>query len=203
MKLRVLVIDDEPGFLQILQVILSRAGYNVVTATSAEDGLELLERHHFDLCLCDLKMPGMDGMGFLAALKSRGIPLTVIVMSAYGSIDLAVDAMKAGAYDYINKPFQAEEILLAIKKAEEREQLRRENLELRNKAGQCPSETRIIAKSEAMRKIIATASRIASYRSTVLITGESGTGKEVLARMIHPQSPRARMPLWPGTVGQS
>ncbi|HOE83285.1 MAG TPA: sigma-54 dependent transcriptional regulator [Myxococcota bacterium] len=194
MKLRVLVIDDEPGFLQILQVILSRAGYNVVTATSAEDGLELLERHHFDLCLCDLKMPGMDGMGFLAALKSRGIPLTVIVMSAYGSIDLAIDAMKAGAYDYINKPFQAEEILLAIKKAEEREQLRRENLELRNKAGQCPSETRIIAKSEAMRKTIATASRIASYRSTVLITGESGTGKEVLARMIHLQSPRARMP---------
>ncbi len=194
MELKVLVIDDEPGFLQMLQVILSRAGYQVSSVTSAEDALHLLQHQRFDLCLCDLKMPGMDGMGFLNALRTDAIPMTVIVMSAYGSNDAAIAAMKAGAYDYINKPFQGEEILLTLRKAEEREQLRRENLELKSRAGRAPASTVVIAKAEAMRRIIATAGRIAAYRSTVLLTGESGTGKEVLARLIHEQSPRARMP---------
>lgn len=192
--MKVLVIDDEPGFLQMLQVILSRAGYQVSSVTSAEDALHLLQHQRFDLCLCDLKMPGMDGMEFLNALRTDAIPMTVIVMSAYGSNDAAIAAMKAGAYDYINKPFQAEEILLTLRKAEEREQLRRENLELKSRAGRAPASTVVIAKAEPMRRIIATAGRIAAYRSTVLLTGESGTGKEVLARLIHEQSPRARMP---------
>jgi two-component system response regulator AtoC len=194
MELKVLVIDDEPGFLQMLQVILSRAGYQVSSVTSAEDALHLLQHQRFDLCLCDLKMPGMDGMGFLSALRTESIPMTVIVMSAYGSNDAAIQAMKAGAYDYINKPFQGEEILLALRKAEEREQLRRENLELKARVGRNTTGTTVIAKSDAMRRIIATATRIATYRSTVLLTGESGTGKEVLARLIHEQSPRARLP---------
>lgn len=194
MDLRVLVIDDEPGFLQMLQVILSRAGYQVAAATSAEDAMHLLRHQRFDLCLCDLKMPGVDGMGFLDTLRTEAIPITVIVMSAYGSNDAAIAAMKAGAYDYINKPFQADEILLTLRKAEEREQLRRENLELKSRVGRVPCGTGVIAKSQQMRKIIATATRIAAYRSTVLLTGESGTGKEVLARLIHDQSPRARMP---------
>jgi two-component system response regulator AtoC len=194
MDLRVLVIDDEPGFLQMLQVILSRAGYQVAAATSAEDALHLLRHQRYDLCLCDLKMPGIDGMGFLNTLRTEAIPITVIVMSAYGSNDAAIAAMKAGAYDYINKPFQADEILLTLRKAEEREQLRRENQELKSRVGRPPSGNGVIAKSEQMRKIISTASRIAAYRSTVLLTGESGTGKEVLARLIHDQSPRARMP---------
>lgn len=201
MELKVLVIDDEPGFLQMLQVILSRGGYQVTTVTSAEDGLGLLDRNRFDLCLCDMKMPGIDGMGFLDALKSRGIPMTVIVMSAYGSNDDAISAMKAGAYDYINKPFKSDEILLALRKAEEREQLRQENQELRLRVGRSAQTPTVIAKSEGMKKIIATATRIASFKSTVLITGESGTGKEVVARLIHDASARARQPFVPVNCG--
>ncbi|MBP7380870.1 sigma-54-dependent Fis family transcriptional regulator [Myxococcota bacterium] len=194
MDLKVLVIDDEPGLLQMLQVVLSRAGYGVTTVTSAREGLSLLGRQHFDLVLCDLRMPGMDGMGFLAALKSSGMSITVIVMSAYGSGDDAIAAMKAGAYDYINKPFQSEEILLTLRKAVEREQLRRENRELRSKVSRQVGQAQVIARSDAMKRVVAVANRIASFKSTVLITGESGTGKEVVARIIHEASDRSRRP---------
>ena len=201
MSLKVLVIDDEPAFLQMLQVILSHAGYQVTTAATGEDALHLVETNRYDICLCDLKMPGLDGMGFLAEVKARHISLTVIVMSAYGSNDTAIEAMKSGAYDYVNKPFQSDEILLAIRKAEEREQLKRENLELRSRVGRTSPTTQVIAGSEPMRKVLATAMRIASYRSTVLLTGESGTGKEVVAQLIHEASPRARQPFVPVNCG--
>ncbi|MBM4398351.1 MAG: sigma-54-dependent Fis family transcriptional regulator, partial [Deltaproteobacteria bacterium] len=201
MGLKVLVIDDEPGFLQMLQVILSRAGYSVTTVTGAEDGLQILDRTRFDLCLCDLKMPGMDGTAFLAETKTRGINVTVIVMSAYGSNDTAIEAMKAGAYDYVNKPFTADEILLTLRKVEEREQLRRENLELKSRVGRATNGSQIVVSSEAMKKVVATATRIAAYRSTVLLTGESGTGKEVVARLVHEASPRARAAFVPVNCG--
>lgn len=200
MGLKILVIDDEPAFLQMLQVILSRAGYNVTTITSAEDALQLLERNHYDICLCDLKMPGLDGLGFLSELRVRGIALTVIVMSAYGSNETAIAAMKSGAYDYINKPFQADEILLTLRKAEEREQLRRENIELKTRASRAESPM-VIGNSEVMKKVVATATRIAAYRTTVLLMGESGTGKEVIARLIHESSPRSRQPFVPVNCG--
>jgi two-component system response regulator AtoC len=201
MSLKILVIDDEPAFLQMLQVILSRAGYQVTTVTSAEDALQLLERNRFDLCLCDLKMPGLDGIGFLSELRVRGIALTVIVMSAYGSTDTAVAAMKSGAYDYVNKPFQADEILLTLRKAEEREQLRRENLELKSRSGRGDAGAVIVGGSESMKKVVATATRIATYRSTVLLTGESGTGKEIIARLVHESSNRSRQPFVPVNCG--
>lgn len=191
MSLRVLVIDDEPGFLQMLHVVLSRAGYQTTTVTSAEEALSLLDRSAWDLVLCDLKMPGMDGMGFLAEIKRRGIQITVIVMSAYGSNETAIEAMKAGAYDYINKPFQPDEIVLTLRKAEEREQLRRENLELKSRVVRSAP---IVFKSEAMQRVVQTIHRIASYRTTVLIHGESGTGKELAARLIHQSSPRVGQP---------
>ena len=194
MDLKVLVIDDEPGLLQMLQVVLGRAGYGVTTVTSAREGLAILARTHFDLCLCDLRMPGMDGMGFLSALKGSGISMTVIVMSAYGSGDDAIAAMKSGAYDYINKPFQSEEILLTLRKAVEREQLRRENMELRSKVSRQSGSGTVIARAESMRRVVAVATRIAAFRSTVLITGESGTGKEVIAKLIHEGSDRSRRP---------
>ncbi|HNU69541.1 MAG TPA: sigma-54 dependent transcriptional regulator [Myxococcota bacterium] len=194
MELKVLVIDDEPGLLQMLQVVLGRAGYAVTTVTSAVEGLQLLERNRFDLCLCDLRMPGMDGMGFLNVLKSQGVALTVIVMSAYGSGDDAIAAMKAGAYDYINKPFQSDEILLTLRKAVEREQLKRENIELRSKVSRQAGVPSVIARSESMKRVVAVAARIAVFKSTVLITGESGTGKEVIARLIHEASDRSRKP---------
>lgn len=194
MELKVLVIDDEPGLLQMLQVVLGRAGYSVTTVTSAVEGLQVLERNRFDLCLCDLRMPGVDGMGFLNALKSQGISLTVIVMSAYGSGDDAIAAMKAGAYDYINKPFQSDEILLTLRKAVEREQLKRENIELRSRVSRQAPAPSVIARSESMKRVVAVAARIAAFKSTVLITGESGTGKEVIARLIHESSDRSRKP---------
>ena len=201
MGLKVLVIDDEPGFLQMLQVILSRAGYKATTVTSAEEALSLVERKGYDLCLCDLKMPGMDGLGFLSELKNRGIQITVIMMSAYGSHETAIDAMKSGAYDYISKPFQSDEIVLTLRKAEEREQLRRENRELKSRVGREVTGSAIVFKSDGMQKVVDTAKRIASYRTTVLITGESGTGKELVAHLIHQASPRSKARFTPVNCG--
>jgi two-component system response regulator AtoC len=201
MGLKVLVIDDEPGFLQMIQVILSRAGYQVTPVTDATEALQLLDKSRFDLCLCDLKMPGLDGMAFLGEVKNRGLPMTVIMMTAYGSADTAIAALKAGAYDYIGKPFDAEEIVLTLRKAEEREQLKRENVELRSRVGRGSVAVTPVAKSDAMCKVLSTAARIASYRTTVLLTGESGTGKEVVARLIHDTSPRAHGPFVPVNCG--
>lgn len=201
MSLKILVIDDEPGFLQMLQVILSRAGYQATTVTSAEEAIGLVEKKGYDICLCDLKMPGMDGMGFLAELKNRSIPITVIVMSAYGSNETAIDAMQQGAYDYISKPFQADEILLTLRKAEEREQLRRENRELKSRVDKEAAGSPIVYKSEVMQKVVDTVTRIAAYRTTVLINGESGTGKELVSRLIHSASPRAGKSFTPVNCG--
>jgi len=191
MALRILVIDDEPGMLQMLHAVLSRAGYQTTTVTNAEEALNLLDRAAYDLCLCDLKMPGLDGIAFLSELRRRGIQTTVIVMTAYGSNETAIAAMKAGAYDYISKPFKPDEVLLTLRKAEEREQLRRENRELKSRT--LPASP-LVFESEAMRRIVETVQRIASYRTTVLIMGESGTGKELVARLIHQKSPRAGRP---------
>lgn len=201
MSLSVLVIDDEADFLQMLHIILTKAGYKVTTTTDAREGLQLAEKHMFDLCLCDLKMPNMDGMEFLESLRKMGIQTTVIVMSAYGDNEMAIRAMKAGAYDYINKPFTSDEIVLTLRKAEEREQLRRENRELRTRIAKSHPPTTVVAKSEAMRRIVAMANKIAQYKSTVLLTGESGSGKEVIARLIHESSSRSKGPFVPVNCG--
>ncbi|NOZ01845.1 MAG: sigma-54-dependent Fis family transcriptional regulator [Deltaproteobacteria bacterium] len=201
MGLKVLVIDDEPGFLQMLHVILSRAGYKATTVTSAEEALDLVEHKEYDLCLCDMKMPGMSGTEFLSELKTRGIQITVIVMSAYGSHEAAIAAMQQGAYDYISKPFQSDEIILTLRKAEEREQLRRENRELKSRVAKDTNSSPLVFKSDGMQKVIDTVKRIAAYRTTVLITGESGTGKELVASLIHNSSPRRSNPFTPVNCG--
>ncbi|MBW1981379.1 MAG: sigma-54-dependent Fis family transcriptional regulator [Deltaproteobacteria bacterium] len=192
---RILIIDDEENMRHMLTVLLEKEGYAVTSAANGKDGLAKAETTAFDVILCDLKMPVLDGMSFLKEFQQTGIDSTVIMMSAYGTLDMALEAMKLGAYDYVSKPFKTDEVLLTLKKAEERERLRRENQRLQKSVKERYSFACMIGRSAAMQEIFATIERIAAYKSTVLITGESGTGKELIARAIHYNSPRARQPL--------
>jgi two-component system response regulator AtoC len=143
-----------------------------------------------DVVLTDVRMPKMGGLDLLSTLKAKGNDATVIVMSAYGNMDLALDAMKAGAYDYVQKPFKPDEVVLALRKAEERELLRRENRALRDEIRKEHRFEDILAKSARMQEIFRTITKIAEYKTTVLVTGESGVGKELVARAIHRRSSR-------------
>jgi len=188
---RVLVVDDEPGLRQSLGLLLTDAGYAV---TAESDGRKALERalaEPFDLVLCDVRMPEMDGLTFLRSYRSRGGGALVIMMSAYGGEDAALAAMKEGAYDYLPKPFRPDEVVLTLRKAEERERLGRDVAGLRAQLATGPAERGLVAESRAMRAALDLVARVAEYNTTVLITGESGTGKEVIARAIHRASPRA------------
>ncbi len=187
---RVLVVDDEENLRLVVRTFLKRDGYEVEVAASGEEALALVESFGPDVILTDVKMPKMGGMDLLATLKAKGIDCTVIVMSAYGNVDLALEAMKAGAYDYIQKPFKAEEVLLTLRKAEERESLRRENRALRQEIRKENLFEDILAKSPQMQAIFKTISKIAEYKTTALITGESGVGKELVARALHSKSSR-------------
>ena len=200
----ILVIDDEENMCHMLATVLTKAGYTVDTATNGREGIDKLDQHNFEFVLCDIKMPRMGGMDFLKAAGERLKGITVIMMSAYGSIDSAVEAMKLGAYDYISKPFKPDEVLLTLKKADERESLQRENRQLKEKLSQIEGEFRfgkMIAKSSAMKPIFHLAKRAAQYDTTVLILGESGTGKELIARGIHFEGKRARKTFVPVNCG--
>ncbi|HVO84546.1 MAG TPA: sigma-54 dependent transcriptional regulator [Syntrophobacteria bacterium] len=192
---RILVIDDEKNMRHMLTVLLKKEGYEVATAGDGKEGLDLAGETYFDVILCDLKMPVMDGMAFLERFQEMKLESTVIVMSAYGTLDTAIEAMKRGAYDYVSKPFKADEILLTLRKAEERERLRRENRRLQQSIQERYGFANMIGRSPAMQEIFGTISKVAEYKTTVLITGESGTGKELIARAIHYHSPRAENPL--------
>ncbi|HYR02984.1 MAG TPA: response regulator, partial [Syntrophobacteria bacterium] len=192
---RILIIDDEKNMRHMLAVLLEKEGYEVATAGDGNEGLDLAGETYFDVILCDLKMPVMDGMTFLEKFQEMKLESTVIVMSAYGTLDTAIDAMKRGAYDYVSKPFKADEILLTLRKAEERERLRRENRRLQQSIQERYSFANMIGRSPAMQEIFATITKVAEYKTTVLVTGESGTGKELIARAIHYHSPRANKPL--------
>ena len=188
---KVLIVDDEPGLRQSLGLLLSDAGYAV---TAEQDGRRALERataETFDLVLCDVRMPEMDGLTFLRNYRQRGGNALVIVMSAYGGEDAAIAAMKEGAYDYLPKPFRPDEVVLTLRKAEERERLRQEVVGLKAQLAAGPADRGLIVESAAMRQALALVTRVAAHNTTVLITGESGTGKEVVARAIHRASPRA------------
>ncbi|MDY6987132.1 MAG: sigma-54 dependent transcriptional regulator [Thermodesulfobacteriota bacterium] len=192
---KILVIDDEPNMRHMLTVVLKRAGYEVADAANGAEALSLLEGRVFDLILCDVRMPEMDGLAFLKHMADRGIDITTIVMSAYGSIDTAVEAMKLGATDYVSKPFKPDEILLKLAQIEERNQLREENLRLRSAVEETFSFQNMVAKSKAMGKIFEAIRKIADYKTTVLITGESGTGKELIAKAIHYNGVRKDKPM--------
>jgi two-component system, NtrC family, response regulator AtoC len=187
---RVLVVDDEENLRLVLRTLLKRQGYEVETADSGEAALALVDTFGPDVILTDVRMPKMGGLDLLATLQAKGNEATVIVMSAYGNVDLALEAIKAGAYDYVQKPFKHEEIVLTLRKAEERETLRRENRALREEIRKEHQFEQILAKSQAMQEIFRTIAKIADYKTTVLISGESGTGKELVARALHRRSSR-------------
>jgi two-component system response regulator AtoC len=188
---RVLVVDDEENLRLVLRTLLRRHGYEVETAPTGEEALSLVDSFGPDVVLTDVRMPKMGGLDLLATLKAKGNEATVIVMSAYGNMDLAIEAIKGGAYDYVQKPFKPDEIVLALRKAEERESLRRENRALRDEIRKEHRFEDILAKSGKMQDIFRTIAKIAEYKTTVLVTGESGAGKELVARAIHRRSKRS------------
>ena len=185
---RVLVVDDEETLRLVLRTLLKKHGYDVEVADGGDSALAALDSFDPDVILTDVRMPRMGGLDLLGALKAKQHPATVIVMSAYGNVDLAIEAMKAGAYDYVSKPFKPDEIVLALRKAEERETLRRENRALKEQIRAEAQFESILAKSAPMVEIFRTITKIADFKTTVLISGESGVGKELVARALHARS---------------
>jgi two-component system response regulator AtoC len=198
---RVLVVDDEENIRLVLRTLLRKHGYEVEVAESGERALELVDGFGPDFILTDVRMPKMGGLDLLATLQAKQHPATVIVMSAYGNVDMALEAIKAGAYDYVSKPFKPDEMLLTLRKAEERETLRRENRQLREQIRADSQFENILAKSPQMTEIFRTISKIADFKTTVLVSGESGVGKELVARAIHARSSRKNGPFVPINCG--
>jgi two-component system response regulator AtoC len=188
---RVLIVDDEPGLRQSLGLLLADAGYDVATESDGRRALETALRESFDLVLCDVRMPSLDGLGFLKEYQIGGGTALVIMMSAYGGEEAALAAMKQGAYDYVPKPFRPDEVVLTLRKAEERESLGRTIATLKAQLDTSPASRALVGASDGMKAALAVVGRVAAHKTTVLITGESGTGKEVIAQAIHRASPRA------------
>lgn len=192
--MKILVIDDDAGLRKSLSLILGDAGYEVVLAEDGEAGLGTALEQKPDLILCDVRMPRLGGIEFLERYNASHGDALVLVMTAYGGLDLAVEAMKRGAYDYLPKPFGADEVLLTVRKAEEREQLRREVGRLRDEVRSDARFAELVVGSPAMERALEIVRKVAPHDSPVLVTGASGTGKELVARIVHRESPRAERP---------
>lgn len=190
----ILVVDDEPNYLIVLSELLKEEGYEVITAQKGEDGLKVVQDTDLDLVITDMRMPGMDGLELLQTVKSYNKDLPVIMITAFGEVEKAVVAMKAGAYNYLAKPFNNDELLLNIRKAIEHYSLLRENLRLRDEARVRYGFASIVGKNARMQEIYHLIEKVAPTSASVLITGESGTGKELVARAIHINSPRENSP---------
>jgi len=189
-SIRVLVVDDEEGIRTAATRWLEREDYECRAEADGKAALAELTAREYDLVLCDVRMPEMDGFELLESIRQQNLADLVIMMSAYGDKEATLDAIRRGAYDYIAKPFNRAELLLTIRKAEERERLARENQTLREALRGDVTFENIVARSEVMHEIFRTIRKVADFRSTILITGESGTGKELVARAIHFQSNR-------------
>jgi two-component system, NtrC family, response regulator AtoC len=198
---RVLVVDDEENIRVVLKTLLKRTGYEVETAANGEEALAAVDSFGPDFVLTDVRMPKMGGLDLLTTLKAKNSDATVIVMSAYGNVEAALEAMKLGAYDYVQKPFKNDEIVLVLRKAEEREALRRENRALREEIRKENKFEDLLARSQGMQDIFRTVTKVADYKTTVLIAGESGVGKELVARAIHARSSRTAARFVPVNCG--
>ena len=196
-KKRLLIIDDEENMRHMLSVVTSKAGYQVTMAENGEQALAIQKKAPFPFILCDLKMPKMDGLEFLKNLEDVIPRPIIIMMSAYATIDDAVEAMKSGAYDFITKPFKTAEILLVLEKAKEHLELQKENIRLKAQVEELQgtdSFQDIVAHSGSMRSLLNLTKKVAQYDTSVLVTGESGTGKELIAKGIHQNSTRKDKP---------
>jgi DNA-binding NtrC family response regulator len=189
-QLRVLVVDDELGVRESLRMILKDRA-EVVLAATGEDGFELATKEHFDVVLLDIMMPGMDGLEVLERIKEVNRVPQVIMLTATKTVKTAVRAMKLGAFDYVTKPFDVDELVLIVERAQQASALLREVESLRTEVGRRYSFDNVIGSSAAMQEVLRTVAMVAPLKTTVLITGESGTGKEVIAKAIHYNSPRA------------
>jgi two-component system response regulator PilR (NtrC family) len=193
-KASIHVIDDEPIIYEVLGELLTSEGYDVEISSSGEQAIEKCSSKTYDLVLLDLLMPGMSGMDVLKKLKKIDPNLIVIIITAYASIESAISAMKIGAYDYIQKPFKHEDLLLTVQRAIAHKQLQEENIRLKKELNKKFSFEHIIGKSSVMQAVFETIKSVAPTRSTILIQGESGTGKELVARAIHQNSDRNDFP---------
>ncbi len=195
---QILIIDDEENMRHMLSSVMVKASYLVSCAADGAQGLDAVSKKKFIAILCDLKMPVMDGLEFLRKLRAKGDETTVIMMSAYATVDTAVEAMKQGAFDFITKPFKNDEILVILSRAEERDQLLVENKKLKKQVATLEGREpfgNLVGNAQVMLDVIETAKKVSDYKTTILITGESGTGKELIAKGIHQQSSRKRKPL--------
>jgi two-component system NtrC family response regulator len=190
----ILIVDDEKNYLVVLEALLSPEGYEIMTADNARSALRLIEESDLDLVLTDMKMPGVSGMELLEQCKKINPEVPVIMMTAYGTIEMAVQAMKKHAFDYITKPFQNEELKLTIKKALENYRLIKENRRLSEALSEKHKFSNIIGRSKPMLRIYDLIGKVAYSKASVLITGPSGTGKELIAKAIHYESPRKNRP---------
>ena len=188
---KILIVDDEEGMRHMLSLILHKEGYAAEAVADGRTGLDRLAEEDYSLVLCDIRMPEMDGLAFLKSAKRESPHTCFLMMSAFGNLDTALEAVKTGAYDYINKPFKPEEVIFMIRKAEERERLQHENTLLKDTMQREFSFDNIVSKSPKMAEIFETVKKIAEYKTTVLLLGESGTGKELIARALHYNSLRS------------
>jgi two-component system, NtrC family, response regulator AtoC len=197
---RVLIVDDEESLRISLSALISRNGYHTITADNGRQALEMIRRHNIDVAFVDVRMPEMDGIEVTREVKRERLPVSIIMMSAYGSLDDAREAMDAGAYDYITKPFKSDEVILALTKALQREGSRDESPPAPSSPPDAPRDG-IVFQSAAMKQIFSLIEKIARVDSTILIVGESGTGKELVARAIHNRSDRCNESMVPVNCG--
>ena len=191
---KILIVDDEQSMRDVLSIMLKRAGYAVTIASDGEEAIDHIGEEIFDLVITDMKMPKVGGLDVLKAVKASSSETVVLVITAFASAESAVEAMKHGAYDYLTKPFQVDEVQLIIRNALEKRRLSTENMLLKREMASQSSFAQIVGQSDAMEKVFDMVRKVADSKSNVLICGESGTGKELVARAIHYNSVRAQMP---------